>query len=384
MKRLNIEDRMYIQACLTKRMTITEIAARLKRNKSTISREINSHLIIKEGFSVRDCIHTKEHLICNSCRYRIRCGHDKKYYNFEEADKISKELRSSSRRYTKLSRDQIAYLDDVLIEQVRNLKQSLHHVYISNPPLQKICSERTIRRMIYNGFTKLKAHELRKYVVYKHSYEKPKEFQLRDISVLIGRQFSDYLKYCEKHKRNNIVQYDSVIGKTSDNLAILTISFIKYEFQFGILIKKSNPRDVTSKLRKLFRSLGIELTRKIFQINLSDNGVEFSYFNEIEYDDNGEFICRTFFTNPYKATDKPHCERYHEFIRYMIPKGRSLDFLTQEKVNWMFSQINSYVRKELNDRTPYDLVKRKFGQEFLNKIGIYRVEKKKVNLQEIR
>ena len=125
------------------------------------------------------------------------------------------------------------------------------------------------------------------------------------------------------------------------------------------------------------------MTRKIFQINLSDNGVEFSYFNEIEYDDNGEFICRTFFTNPYKATDKPHCERYHEFIRYMIPKGRSLDFLTQEKVNWMFSQINSYVRKELNDQTPYDLVRRKYGQEFLDKIGIFRVEKKKVDLRQL-
>ena len=86
---------------------------------------------------------------------------------------------------------------------------------------------------------------------------------------------------------------------------------------------------------------------------------------------------------PTKATDKQHCERNHEYIRYMIPKGKSLDFLTQEKVNWMFSQINSYVRHELNDQTPYDLIKRKFGQKFLDIIGIYRVDKKKVNLNQI-
>ena len=90
-----------------------------------------------------------------------------------------------------------------------------------------------------------------------------------------------------------------------------------------------------------------------------------------------------FFTDPYKATDKAHCERNHEFIRYIIPKGKSLDFLTQDKINWIFSQINSYVRKDLEDRTPYDLVRRKFGQEFLDKIGIFRVEKKKVDLREI-
>lgn len=383
MKRLSIEERMLIQACLCKDMNLTEIAARLGRNKSTISREINAHLIVKEGYYNKPCNHRKEHILCNSCRYRGSCGYEKHYYNFEEANKIAKETRSSSRKYTRLTLTEIQIIDEVLLEQVRRLKQSLHHAYVSNPSLTKICSEKTIRRLIYNGFTKVKAHELRKYVTYKRSYQKPKEFMLRDISVLIGRQFSDYLKFCSDHKRLNIVQYDSVIGKKSDKLAILTITFTKYEFQFGLLIEKSNPNDVIKKIKNIFRLLGSDVVKEIFPINLADNGVEFSYFNEIEEDGNSEFICRTFFTNPYKATDKPHCERYHELIRYMIPKGKSLDFLTQEKVNWIFSQINSYVRKELSDQTPYDLVRRKFGQEFLDKIGIFRVEKKKVDLRQI-
>jgi len=383
MKRLNIEERMLIQACLYKDMNLTEIALRLGRNKSTISREISNHLIIKEGFCERECSHRKEHFLCNSCKYRRTCPHEKRYYNFEEAHQTATELKSSSRKFTRLSKNQIKIIDEVLLEQIRRLKQSLHHAYVSNPILAEICCEKTIRRLIYNGFTKVKAHELRKYAVYNHGYEKPKEFQLRDISVLIGRQFSDYLKYCSNHRRENIVQYDSVIGKITDEFAILTITFIRYEFQFGILIKKSNPTDVVNKIRKIFNRLGQEMTKQIFQINLADNGIEFSYFNNIEIDYNGEFICRTFFTNPYKATDKPHCERYHELIRYILPKGKSLDFLTQDKVNWMFSQINSYVRKELNDQTPYDLVRRKFGKEFLDKIGIFRVEKKKVDLRQM-
>ena len=383
MKRLNIEERMLIQACLYKDMNLTQIAERLGRNKSTISREIKTHLIIKEGYSKKDCIHRKEHILCNSCAYRGKCSHEMHFYNFEEANKIATEMRSFSRRITRLNQGEIQMIDDVLLEQIRRLKQSLHHAYISNPHLAKICCERTIRRLIYNGFTKVKAHELRKYVVFNHKYEKPKEFQLRDISVLIGRQFSDYLKYCSKHKRDNVVQYDSVIGQVSDEYAILTITFIKYGFQFGILIKKSNPNDVVAKLKTLFNSIGSDLTKRIFQINLCDNGIEFSYFNSIEINDNGEFICRTFFTNPYKATDKAQCERCHELIRYILPKGKSLDFLNQQKVNWIFSQINSYVRKELNDSTPYDLVRRKFGEEFLNKIGIFRVEKKKVDLRQL-
>lgn len=384
MKRLNIEDRMLIQACLSKNMTITEIAQRLNKNKSTISREINNHLSIKEGYYDKKCTNFKKYRICNSCPRRGSCGYEKRYYNYEEADDISRKIRSSSRRFTRLRRKELLMIDEILNYQVKGLRQSLHHVYISSLELKKICSERTIRRLIYNGFTKVKSHDLRRYVAYKHCYEKPKEFRLRDISVLIGRQFSDYLKYIQNHKRLNRVQYDSVIGKTSDEKAILTVTFEKYNFQFGILIKKTNPDDVVAKIRKLFRSLGSEVVKEIFAINLADNGVEFSYFNKIEYDDDGEVMCKTFFTNPYKATDKSRCERCHELLRYILPKGKSLDFLTQEKVDWIFSQINSYVRESLGNQTPYDVIRRKFGEKFLETIGIFRVEKKKVDLRQMR
>ena len=140
---------------------------------------------------------------------------------------------------------------------------------------------------------------------------------------------------------------------------------------------------VCPKIKKLFAKIGKDKVKRIFPINLADNGVEFTYFNEIEIFDDGEKICDTFFTNPYKSTDKAECERNHEFIRYMIPKGKSLDFLTQEKVNDMFSNINSYIRKSKKDSTPYDLVLRKFGKEFLDAIGIKRIPKKKVKLAQI-
>ena len=123
--------------------------------------------------------------------------------------------------------------------------------------------------------------------------------------------------------------------------------------------------------------------RRIFPVNLADNGSEFSYFNQIEFDDSGEQICRTFFTNPYRSTDKAECERNHEFVRYVIPKGKSLDFLTQDMLDDIFSNINSYVRKSKGDRTPYDLVKAKFGKAFLDQIGIRRIPNKKVKLTQL-
>lgn len=121
----------------------------------------------------------------------------------------------------------------------------------------------------------------------------------------------------------------------------------------------------------------------IFKINLADNGTEFSKFNEIEFDKNGEIKRKVFFTNPYKSTDKPHCERNHELVRYIFPKGKSLNFITQEILNEQFSQINSYVRKSKNDATPYELMEKEYGKEFLDLLGIRKIDKRKVKLVPI-
>ena len=63
----------------------------------------------------------------------------------------------------------------------------------------------------------------------------------------------------------------------------------------------------------------------------------------------------------------------------MLPKGShyflptSFDGLTQEDVDLMMSHINSYVRESANDKTPYDLMTRKFGVEFADLFNIRRI-----------
>ena len=68
-------------------------------------------------------------------------------------------------------------------------------------------------------------------------------------------------------------------------------------------------------------------------------------------------------------------------IRYVIPKGRSLDGLTREKVGLLFSHINSYVRGSNENRTPYDLMAARFGEGFMEAIGVKRIPAKDVLLK---
>ena len=130
-------------------------------------------------------------------------------------------------------------------------------------------------------------------------------------------------------------------------------------------------------LKGLTKKVG-EKAKDIFEANLCDNGTEFAQFYEIE-----RYVGKSFYATPYRSNDKPHCERAHEFIRYVFPKGKSLNKITQETLDEVFSNINSYVRKSKGDKTPYDLVRAKFGKAFLDVLNIQRIDNKKVKLTQL-
>lgn len=382
-RRLTVGDRLKIQAMVSdKKYNITKIAEELNVNKSTISRELKNNSEKYFGFNTK-CYILPKCGVCNSCSKRTICQKSRLIYNYKTAQNKSEFRASGSRSLTRIEPDKIAIVDSI-VKKGTDLGQSLHHIYAANPELKEICSERTIRRMCYRGDLTTKPHNLKRYVRYKREYKKTyKDIQLRNVRVLIGRTFEDFLEYIGPNKCKGRVEFDSVIGKITDRKAILTITFVKESFQFGLVISKGNAESVLYVLRNLFRKIGPKYANELFKINLADNGSEFSRFNEIEYDDNGEIQRKTFFTNPYKATDKPYCERNHELIRYVFPKGISLNNINQELLNEIFSNINSYTRKSRNDATPYELMERKYGKEFLDLIGIRKIDKRKVKLVPI-
>ena len=198
----------------------------------------------------------------------------------------------------------------------------------------------------------------------------------------MGRTFSRYKEKVRRCPRANVAQYDSVIGKASDSKALLTVTFPKYAFQFGVLIDKGRAGSVLNAMKGVFGKVGAAAAARAFAINLADNGSEFATLYKME-GEGGRKVRSVFYTNPYRATDKAECERLHELVRYFLPKGHSLDSLTQDQVNEACSNINSYVRMSKGDRTPYDMVKRKFGKGFLDALGIARIPNKKVRLLAI-
>ena len=64
---------------------------------------------------------------------------------------------------------------------------------------------------------------------------------------------------------------------------------------------------------------------------LTDNVWEFSIPEDIEYNyKTGERLIKIFYTESYSSWQKGGIERNHEFIRYIIPKGITFDYLTKK------------------------------------------------------
>ena len=161
--RLDMEDRMVIQACIAKGDGLGQIAARLKVHKSTVLREIARWSVRKQG---ADTPCSRRRLgVCNGCCKAPFCSLAKAYYDFRVADAASLEERSKSRSGTRLAPEEVALVDAIVSPRVR-LGQSLHHIYASDPDLRASCSERTVRRLVNAGRLSAKAHELRRYATF--------------------------------------------------------------------------------------------------------------------------------------------------------------------------------------------------------------------------
>ena len=80
-------------------------------------------------------------------------------------------------------------------------------------------------------------------------------------------------------------------------------------------------------------------------------------------------------------SQKPHVENNHVFIHDIIQKKKSMKDVTQDKLDLMFSHINSVPRKSLGGKTPYEAFEFFYGKEILDKLHIQKIEKDKVTLQ---
>ena len=104
-----------------------------------------------------------------------------------------------------------------------------------------------------------------------------------------------------------------------------------------ILLPKCTQGCVINAINSLTETIGLRLFKKYFPVILTDNGSEFKNPYDIEKTKNGKHRTYVFYCDPYVSNQKGKLEKNHEFIRYVIPKGRSMHKYTQEDISLMAS-----------------------------------------------
>ena len=413
-KHLTDSERMQIEVCLKERTSIKKIAAKLGKDKSTISREIRTRALPSDkGAPYRihnrcvkrydcqasqlcmdrpDCVkrcstcklcnevcrdyeeETCQKLheppyVCNGCLSENRCTLRKKYYLHQKAHEAYREKLVEARTGANITEGELLALDGFVSPLIFN-GQSVHHIVANNPDQFNV-SEKSIYRYVDGGLLSARNIDMPRVCRLKPRKTKPVEHKV-DKTCRIGRTLEDFNEFMAQGGAG-AVQMDSVIGRLGGKV-LLTLMFLPCDFMMAFIRERNTSQSVIDVFDGLCGLLGLDLFKRLFPAVLTDNGSEFSNPAALEFGAGGERRTRVFYCDPYASFQKPNIELNHEYIRKISPKGKSFDGLVQADVDLMMSHINSYSRGKLNDKSPIELFGVLYGLDTLDKLNIVRIE----------
>lgn len=436
--RLTDADRLEIEHGLREGKTMYAIAVALGRPSTTISREIQARMVDSDkgaAFRVTNrcanrmtcelrhvcqvCFQTRKNMackfcrqcnshcrnyveqkcerldrppfVCNGCKDEHKCVLRKRYYIHSKAQDNYATLLSESRKGANITERELLSLDAAL-HDFTSRGLSVHAAMVGNPDAFAV-SEKSVYRYINGGLLTTRRHELPMVCRLKPRKAKSVEHRV-DKHCRMGRTWDDFCRFREEHMGVRVAEMDTVEGVKGGKV-LMTLIFLPSRFMVAFLLDAKTSKcvinvfaNIIAALRRLHGDDGWrDAFACLFPVILTDNGSEFSNPAAIEFDSEGGRLTFVFYCNAYASYQKPHVERNHEFIRRVLPKATMyteptpFDGLDKEQVALMMSHINSYPRRELDGKTPYDLFVKEYGEATAELFGIVRVDACDVTLK---
>ena len=266
---------------------------------------------------------------------------------------------------------ELGELDD-LVSPLILRGQSIAHIY-ANHAQEMPCSKRTLYEYISQGLLSVTDLDLRRKVRYKKrkkTSKTPCNYRYRE-----GRTYEDFVRFTGDYPDVNIAEMDTVEGKKGEDKVLLTLYLRYFHFMLAFLIDNQDMEHVLLQFHWLECILGIDLFRELFPVIVTDNGPEFkdpiALETPLDAPDNYQRT-HIFYCDPGKSYQKGGIEKNHELIRYVIPKGTSLEPFSQDDITLLINNINSYSRNEQAPFTPFNLMQHAYP-EFIKKLGLKRI-----------
>lgn len=309
--------------------------------------------------------------VCNACNSYAQCRKIKYIYIASEAQKKYESTLTSSRVGINISEEELQKLDNLVSPLIKQ-GQSIKLIY-ANHKNEINCSIRCLYNYIEMGLLSVKNIDLPRKVRYKvrnqNQNSKKKDYRYR-----IGRTYEDFQNMLKENPNAHIVEMDTVIGTAETGKVLLTLLFREFNFMIARLLPDKSSKSVKDELDNIEKIIGTELYKRVFKYILTDNGGEFQRPEELETSIDGSKRSSIYYCEPNRSDQKAKVEKNHEYIRYIIPKGTSMDNYIQDDIDLMMSHINSTAREVLNFAIPYDMASIYLGMDSMKKLNLSKIQ----------
>ena len=386
-KHLDLNKRIKIEKGIEKNLNFSQIAKEINKSPRTVSYEILKNRNIEHCLSwvgkYKTCEKTlKPPYVCNACPSRKGCRKTRYYYYAEDAQGKYEKLRSESRTGIDMTSTEFKELNKIVSNEIKNGHSFA--MIIRNHKDEFSVGKRTLYNYVEKGYLDIINLDLPRKVRYKKRKKNNTNIPKKDTKIRINRtyeHFKDYVKnYNDNNFNINIVEMDTVEGVKGESL-LLTLLWRQANFMLAFKIENKEPDSVNAFFSYLKEILGYEKFHELLPIILTDNGIEFSKPDEIEFNGYHVYKTRLFYCDPGHSEQKGKIEVNHEYIRRFIPKGISFDTYSQDDINLMLNHINSVKRDSLNGDNPYTLMKDFLSREIIELFDIKEIEQKDIILK---
>lgn len=328
-KQLTKYDRGKIQALLDEGYSVSYIAAKLERHRSTIYREIKrgsvEQIKMINGYERQCRIYYAE---------TAQLLHDKRIQN-----KFSNSVTEKySPRFFQL-------LTKELKQKYRSHSiDTFIHRYKENFSGERVPCTKTVYTFIRMQLLALKPIDLPRMVRLRKRYKKDNnKMTLRNMGTSIDER---PLSVASREEFGHY-EIDLVYGKKGKyEGALLTLVERKTRFMMIRKLKYATSECVNQALRSIFREFG----KRNFKTITADNGSEFSRLSELE-----SHYFKVYYAHPYASFERGSNENHNGQLREFIPKGISLKKYNAKTIKRSVQCINRKPRRTTAYKTPEQL-----------------------------
>jgi len=308
----------------------------------------------------------------DGCAKRAHCGFPKCSYSAAGADASYRERLSASRQGASVTPEELEEMDEKVSRLVRQ-GQSFEAIWATHSGEMPVCVRTAYNYQDAGLFSTTDLHLPRKA---RLRPRRKRGVPGRDRVDRAGRTYSDFLAL-PLEERVHVVQGDSVIGYGHNENDVLSLHIVSRAFQLYLPKRHADARATVDWLDVLERECGSpEAFAAVFGVILVDRGTEFDDWAGMEASclEPGKTRCRVYYCDPMETDQKSECERNHEQLRRILPKGRSdFDKLSAWDLAVCCSHVNSYPSAGRGGKCPFELAQGLLPQGLLDALGLCRV-----------